>query len=106
MALERDFQEMANDIVTMERYESSDLHNKKLYGSPISYQVQIIRKPRMIRSNTGDTAMAAATITFMDDYGFGLQDQITLSNGKKPPIVSVIQIPDEYGRPYYQQVLI
>jgi len=86
------------DEIVIEKFSASDGYGDSSFGTPTSYKARIVRKPRMVRSSTGEDVVSMATIYLADESGVTVKDRVTMPDGSKPLILSIGGFPDRNGK--------
>ena len=67
------------------------------FGADVAYSCLIEKKPRMVRTATGEEAVSGATIYLTSAPSLTVDDKVTLSDGTQPAILSIGTYPNTSG---------
>jgi hypothetical protein len=74
--------------VTYQAVLNSAGAGKKSYADAVVLKALVNRKPKMVKSASGELTMASAQVTFLTPIVIDLWDKITLPDGLTGPILS------------------
>jgi len=92
-----DLSELFTDTATHAVLSTRDGFGKPTYGSGTAYSGRLVTKNKLVRDQQGDDVVSTAHFWFQGAPDVGPDDQITLSDGATPPIISVERFQDDVG---------
>lgn len=105
MAFVDDFADVFTDTVILRVVTSRDDFGKPTYGAGTTYNARVVRKHHVVRDSAGDEVVSTAQAWLQGTPAIEPDDQIELSDGTNPPIISVERYQDEVGSSHTKVVL-
>ena len=100
-----DFFDLMPHRVTFEPLTGSDLYAKPGYGNPIVVEhSRVVYENAKTTDDAGQEVVARGKIYLGGVFGITPKHRVTLPDGSHPPIIRVLQYPDENG-PHHEVVL-
>ena len=91
---------MATDTASWEPFDERDQYGKPSYGDVTTFAFcRLVRKHKLVRDAQGDLVVSTAQLWVFEETApaIGPEDQITLSDGTTPPIITTERFQDEVG---------
>lgn len=105
MSLPAELVEMMNQEVILAPSTGLDEYNNPTLGAPVSVKCYIERQNKRAVDRVGREVISTAQIILAaPETTVTLNDQLTMPDGKQPPIINLIAAPDENGEPYYLEI--
>lgn len=83
---------LCDDTASWEPLTGRDRAGAPTYGSATAFtDCRLVRAHKLVRDRNGDQVISSAQLWIMEDPGPEIDpdDQVTLSDGTKPPIITV-----------------
>lgn len=98
MPITDDLKDMMPDTAVWRQFGSRDDYGSPEFGTDVPFDhVRLVRKHKLVRNAEGDTEVSTAHLWIAGAPAIGPQDQIELSDGTTPHILSVERFQDEDG---------
>lgn len=97
MSFVNEFADMFTDTAIWEVLASRDGYGKPVFDTPEAFAARLSRKHKLVRDTEGHEVVSTAHIWLEGTPAVSPQDQITLSDGTTPAIISVERFQDEEG---------
>jgi hypothetical protein len=97
MTAARDFGDMMPQSVTIAPKTGSDRFNNPTYGTPVTHKCLLTEQNQMVRSFQGEEVVSN-TVVYLDAPArpeLAPESQITLPDGRQPPILSISRYSDD-----------
>lgn len=107
MAFEKEFLQMTTEVVTVAPLSAHTAYGAPGYStSETSYTAYVEPAARLVVTQLGVEEVANATVFVLSSSAsIGLQDQLTLSDGRIPRLLRVDKVNDDEGQ-HHLEVLI
>lgn len=95
---------LLKETVTVRPKTGRSGYGAPAYGAPVTYPARCRQVSRLVRAPDGQEKLASWEVRLDGDAVVGPEDEVTLPNGTKPPILRVSSVPDETGVTYTVKV--
>lgn len=89
--------DLFTDTVTYRAFSSRDVFGAPTYGSGTEYAARVVREHHLVRDGQGDEVVSTAQVWIKGTPEVDPEDQVELSDGTTPEILTSERFQDERG---------
>jgi hypothetical protein len=98
MPIEAEFQEMFPQQITVKKTTGvRNIYGVSALTIAATFDVRWVKKNRLVRATSGREEVSSSHVWIYGLAGIAPEDEVTLPDGTKPPVLSVEQYPDQDG---------
>lgn len=97
MAFIDDFSDLFTGTATHKALSSRDQYGAPTYGAGTAYSGRLVKRNKLVRDAAGQEKVSSAHFWLQGSPDVSPEDEVTLSDGSTPSILSVERFQDEDG---------
>ena len=92
-----DWSDLFTQTITHAEFAGRGEYGAPAYGSAVSYDARIVDKQKLVKKSDGSEALSTSSVWIQGNPTITTEDEITLPDGRTPPILLVEHFPDDDG---------